>query len=732
MTSSRRGCHPAEPCSTPAESRSRPIRAWPRPTRASPSTARTIWSSGRTDATQIGWDLRRSRHTGRRGPRSGRHPSLHPGGRRPDNAGARVRRDELPRRLGANPRELHLRGPRGARRHRGRPLAHPDLGVGAHGEHAERDLRRDDVHGRLGRRHPGHRCLRGKGFLERGRPGSGRDHDLDERRVHLGRFRRNELPRTVGRPQPAVGRGGRSLRDPIDGRRHRDRPRRPSDRPAGAERPGRSCRGFVGRRLPRRLAGLPGRQLRHLRGAGHRVRPVARRNRNRGGRRRRPADQPHGHLRRLELPRRVGGSPFVRRVGHPRRACQPHGDGARPGRLPDLGEYRRPGCPCGRIRWFDVARRLGRLPPFEAAAAANCASKAAAARPPPPPPPPPPDFDILGARVDQSGAVLDSGGIGVSTAGADQVDPALAFDGTNYLVAWSDSRHSSYANVYGARVTPGGSVLDSAGIPISAVQDDPQQQPTVASQGGQWLVAWQDARGGESTVDDIYAARVGGIGHRARSGRDRRLRRSVFAVVAGRGLRRDELPRRLAGRAHRESEVRPLRRARRLDGLGHRSGRPRLLGHGDARGRCRRCARTFGQRARRVQPHRVGASVRRSAARLPPLLLRGLRATATAATAGTPAASASAATTTPATTTTPPPPPPPPPPPQRVRCVVPRVVGRTLSVARARIRHAHCAVGRIHRVRARRRAWGRVVAQSPRAGAIRARGYPVRLAVGRR
>ena len=53
-------------------------------------------------------------------------------------------------------------------------------------------------------------------------------------------------------------------------------------------------------------------------------------------------------------------------------------------------------------------------------------------------------------------------------------------------------------------------------------------------------------------------------------------------------------------------------------------------------------------------------------------------------------------------------------------------------VARARVRHAHCGIGRIYRVRARRRAWGRVVAQAPRAGSIRARGYRVRLTVGRR
>src|SRR5919201_2039890 len=62
----------------------------------------------------------------------------------------------------------------------------------------------------------------------------------------------------------------------------------------------------------------------------------------------------------------------------------------------------------------------------------------------------------------------------------------------------------------------------------------------------------------------------------------------------------------------------------------------------------------------------------------------------------------------------PPPPSPPPPPPPVVRCVVPRVVGLRLAKARVRIRRAHCAVGRISRVRSRR--VGRVIRQSPRPG----------------
>jgi subtilisin family serine protease len=78
----------------------------------------------------------------------------------------------------------------------------------------------------------------------------------------------------------------------------------------------------------------------------------------------------------------------------------------------------------------------------------------------------------------------------------------------------------------------------------------------------------------------------------------------------------------------------------------------------------------------------------------------------------------------------PPPQPPPPPPPPQVRCRVPRVIGLKLGRARTRIRRANCSVGRIRRVRSRR--VGRVLRQSPRAGAVKRRGFKVTLVVGRR
>jgi len=117
-------------------------------------------------------------------------------------------------------------------------------------------------------------------------------------------------------------------------------------------------------------------------------------------------------------------------------------------------------------------------------------------------------WDIYGARVSASGSVLDPAGIAISTAANVQGDLAIAFDGTNYLVVWVDLRSGSTYDIYGARVNESGSVLDPAGMAISTVAGD-QELPAIAFDGTDHLVAWQDNRSGSY---DIYGARVSASG----------------------------------------------------------------------------------------------------------------------------------------------------------------------------------------------------------------------------
>ena len=115
------------------------------------------------------------------------------------------------------------------------------------------------------------------------------------------------------------------------------------------------------------------------------------------------------------------------------------------------------------------------------------------------------DSDIYGARVDQSGNVLDPAGIAISTATNAQTCPSVTFDGTNYLVVWQDERNSQYEyDIYGTRVNQSGNILDPAGITISTIADY-HEAPSVSFDGTNYLVVWKDSRSGSY---DIYGTRV--------------------------------------------------------------------------------------------------------------------------------------------------------------------------------------------------------------------------------
>ena len=115
--------------------------------------------------------------------------------------------------------------------------------------------------------------------------------------------------------------------------------------------------------------------------------------------------------------------------------------------------------------------------------------------------------DIYGSRMDQFGAVLDPGGIPISITGDLQTRPKITFGGSNYLVAWFDSRNTVDFDIYGSRVSPAGVVLDPGGIAISQAPLH-QAFPSLSFNGTNYLVVWHDIRDYYTTYFDIYCARV--------------------------------------------------------------------------------------------------------------------------------------------------------------------------------------------------------------------------------
>lgn len=106
------------------------------------------------------------------------------------------------------------------------------------------------------------------------------------------------------------------------------------------------------------------------------------------------------------------------------------------------------------------------------------------------------DGDIYGARVTSGGHLVDTNGIVICASTNQQFSPAVASDGSQYLVVWQECHQASTGaefecdsiEIRGARVTADGRVLDTNSITISALPSELQGRPAVASNGSEYLV----------------------------------------------------------------------------------------------------------------------------------------------------------------------------------------------------------------------------------------------------
>ncbi|HKS36830.1 MAG TPA: Ig-like domain-containing protein [Verrucomicrobiae bacterium] len=125
------------------------------------------------------------------------------------------------------------------------------------------------------------------------------------------------------------------------------------------------------------------------------------------------------------------------------------------------------------------------------------------------------EYDIFGARVSATGEVLDPTGIPICTDPGRQTSPRVAFDGERYLVVWEDDRESTSAyllyQIFGARVTTSGQVLDPNGFKITTNRVT-RLGPAVASDGHGFFVAWGDWHRADGAIEDVYGSPVSSDG----------------------------------------------------------------------------------------------------------------------------------------------------------------------------------------------------------------------------
>ena len=112
---------------------------------------------------------------------------------------------------------------------------------------------------------------------------------------------------------------------------------------------------------------------------------------------------------------------------------------------------------------------------------------------------------MYGARVSPSGVVLDpEGGFVIDAASGREAYPDVAWNGTTYFAVWSRDDAADEKDIYGARITPSGGVLDPTGIAV-ATGFERQTRPRLAWGASSYLVVWE-------TFARIVGSRVSGGG----------------------------------------------------------------------------------------------------------------------------------------------------------------------------------------------------------------------------
>jgi hypothetical protein len=118
-------------------------------------------------------------------------------------------------------------------------------------------------------------------------------------------------------------------------------------------------------------------------------------------------------------------------------------------------------------------------------------------------------WDIYATRLALDGSILDPAGIVVCGRAELESDPAVAYDGTNYLVAWID-RPGGKRQVFGTRIARDGTVLEPDGIALSALGDEyGPSAPAVAGDGTGTLVVWSQWQAGSKGVYGAYVEASG-------------------------------------------------------------------------------------------------------------------------------------------------------------------------------------------------------------------------------
>lgn len=110
--------------------------------------------------------------------------------------------------------------------------------------------------------------------------------------------------------------------------------------------------------------------------------------------------------------------------------------------------------------------------------------------------------DIVGVRLDKTGKPIDSKPFVICAEKDAQERPKVTFGDGLFLVVWHDLRNEKDWDVYGARVSPEGTVLDPKGIAVTKTANN-QCEADVAWDGKAFQVLWRSFQGDTNASPEV-------------------------------------------------------------------------------------------------------------------------------------------------------------------------------------------------------------------------------------
>ena len=99
--------------------------------------------------------------------------------------------------------------------------------------------------------------------------------------------------------------------------------------------------------------------------------------------------------------------------------------------------------------------------------------------------------DIMAIRLDENGKPQDSGALKITNHKASQERPRIASYNNHFLIVWQDFRNGKDWDIYGARISQNGKLLDPDGFLIAGGKGN-QAMASITNAGNGYMIVWQD------------------------------------------------------------------------------------------------------------------------------------------------------------------------------------------------------------------------------------------------